>query len=114
MTAVISEGSVIFIPFLKIILICLTELRPKFIVFLQRHIKSIQQFAQLKHDDRRQILRNLLDEEYEDVMKMVGKMPYIDFRVRSEGERQKLCKKFCEAQLVKRAVMSTCTLLCLQ
>lgn len=57
-------------------------------MFLQRHIKSIQQFAQLKHEERRQILRNLSDEQYEDVMKVIGKMPYIDFQVRSEGEHQ--------------------------
>lgn len=57
-------------------------------MFLQRHIKSIQQFAQLKHEDRRQILRNLSDDQYEDVMKVVGKMPYIDLQVRSEGEHQ--------------------------
>ncbi|XP_069688937.1 translocation protein SEC63 homolog isoform X2 [Periplaneta americana] len=50
----------------------------------KRHIKSIQQFAQLKNDERRKILRFLSDEQYEDIMKVVGKMPCIDFQVRSE------------------------------
>lgn len=45
----------------------------------------MQQFAQLKGEDRRAILRNLSDEEYENVMKVLGRMPYIDFQVRSEG-----------------------------
>lgn len=49
-------------------------------------MKSIQQFAQLKNEDRRSILRFLTDEQYMDVMKIVGRMPLIDFQVRSEGE----------------------------
>jgi len=36
------------------------------------------------------MLRNLSDEQYEDVMKVIGKMPYVDFQVRSEGECQHL------------------------
>lgn len=52
---------------------------------LQRQIKSLQQFAQLKGDDRRNVLRNLTNEEYDDVMKVLGNMPYMDFQVRCEG-----------------------------
>lgn len=54
-------------------------------VFSQRQIKSLQQFAQLKGEERRLILRNLSDNQYEDIMKILGNMPYIDFKVRSEG-----------------------------
>lgn len=56
----------------------------KYFSHKKRPIKSIQQFAQLKSDERRQILRNLTDEQYQDIMKVVGKMPYIDFQVQSE------------------------------
>ena len=52
---------------------------------MQRQIKSLQQFAQLKGEERRTILRSLSDEEYNDVIKVLGKMPYIDFQVRCEG-----------------------------
>ncbi|XP_049794094.1 translocation protein SEC63 homolog [Schistocerca serialis cubense] len=56
----------------------------KYFVNKKRYIKTIQQFAQLKHEERRSILRNLSDEQYHDVMKVAGKMPYIEFKVRSE------------------------------
>lgn len=56
----------------------------KYFMSKKRHVKSIQQFAQLKNEDRRSILRFLTDEQYMDVMKVVGKMPLIDFQVRSE------------------------------
>jgi preprotein translocase subunit Sec63 len=64
--------------------------KTRIVLFSQRHIKSIQQFVQLKHAERRHILRNLSDEQYEDVMNVIGKMPHIDFQVRSEGEQQQL------------------------
>lgn len=57
----------------------------------KRKIKTLQQLAQLKGDERRQILRNLTDEQYEDVMRVLGNMPYVDFKVQSEG---KLIYKF--------------------
>ncbi|XP_008557153.1 translocation protein SEC63 homolog [Microplitis demolitor] len=50
----------------------------------KRKIKTLQQLAQLKGDERRQILRNLTDEQYEDVMRVLGNMPYVDFKVQSE------------------------------
>ena len=53
---------------------------------LQRHIKSIHQFAQMKDDDRRSILRFLSDEQYADVLKVMGQMPLIKFNVKSEGK----------------------------
>lgn len=59
-------------------------------IILQRPVKTIQQFAQLKHEDRRSILRFLDDDQYEDVMKVVGRMPLIDFSVRCEGTSYRL------------------------
>ncbi|XP_014288727.1 translocation protein SEC63 homolog [Halyomorpha halys] len=56
----------------------------KYFINKKRYVKTIQQLVQLKSEDRRNILRFLNDEEYEDVMKVVGKMPLIDFQVRSE------------------------------
>ena len=51
----------------------------------QRQIKSLQQLAQLKGEDRRQLLRNLTENEYNNVMKVLGSMPFVEFKVRSEG-----------------------------
>ncbi|KAJ8913550.1 hypothetical protein NQ315_017101 [Exocentrus adspersus] len=50
----------------------------------RRQIKSLQQFAQLKGEERRNLLRNLTDDEYENVMKVLGKMPYVDFQIQVE------------------------------
>jgi translocation protein SEC63 len=58
----------------------------KYFLNKKKSIKSLQQFAQLKGEERRSILRNLNDEEYDDVMKVLGNMPYIDFQVKYEGE----------------------------
>ncbi|XP_033159089.1 translocation protein SEC63 homolog [Drosophila mauritiana] len=50
----------------------------------KRHVKNLQQFAQLKADESRQLLKNLSDFEYENTMKVLGKMPLIDFSIRCE------------------------------
>lgn len=57
----------------------------KYFISKKRQIKSLQQYAQLKGEDRRALLRSLSDEEYENVMKVLGKMPYIDFQITVEG-----------------------------
>lgn len=44
-------------------------------------IKSLQQLAQMKSEDRRQLLRCFNDDQYNDIMKSLGSMPYIDFQV---------------------------------
>ncbi|GAB1861954.1 Translocation protein SEC63-like protein [Camponotus japonicus] len=62
----------------------ITEENLKYFHAKKRQIKSLQQFAQLKGEERRLILRNLSDSQYEDVIKVLGNMPYIDFKVRSE------------------------------
>lgn len=50
----------------------------------KKNIKTLQQLAQLNSDARRQILRMLTDDQYEDVMRVLGNMPYVDFKVQSE------------------------------
>lgn len=52
----------------------------------KRHIKNLQQFAQLKPDESRHILKHLSDFEYEQVMRVLGRMPSIDFSIRCEGK----------------------------
>lgn len=58
----------------------------KYFMSKKRHIKSLQQYAQLKGEDRRSLLRSLSDEEYENVMKVLGRMPYITFDINVEGK----------------------------
>lgn len=60
----------------------------KYFMSKKRQIKSLQQYAQLKGEDRRSLLRSLSDEEYENVMKVLGRMPYIDFQIQVEGKQQ--------------------------
>lgn len=59
----------------------------------KRHIKNLQQFAQLKPDESRHILKHLSDFEYEQVMRVLGKMPLIDFSIRCEGMQHHLIHK---------------------
>ncbi|KAF7270058.1 translocation protein Sec63 [Rhynchophorus ferrugineus] len=56
----------------------------KYFMSKKRQIKTLQQYAQLKGEDRRAILRSLSDDEYEDVMKVLGKMPFVDFQITVE------------------------------
>jgi translocation protein SEC63 len=62
----------------------LTEDHLKYFVNKKRYIKSVQQFAKLSSDESRSLLRDLTDLEYENVMKVMGKMPLIDFSIRCE------------------------------
>ncbi|KAH8302240.1 hypothetical protein KR044_004268 [Drosophila immigrans] len=50
----------------------------------KRHVKNLQQFAQLKPEESRVLLKNLSDFEYENIMRVLGKMPLIDFSIRCE------------------------------
>lgn len=50
----------------------------------KRHVKNLQQFAQLKPEESRMLLKNLTDFEYENIMRVLGKMPLIDFSIRCE------------------------------
>lgn len=53
-------------------------------IMKKKHVKNLQQFAQLKPEESRQLLKNLSDFEYDNVMKVLGKMPLIDFSIRCE------------------------------
>lgn len=57
----------------------------KYFMSKKRQIKTLQQYAQLKVEERRNLLRNLSDDEYENVMRVLGKMPFIDFQIQVEG-----------------------------
>jgi len=50
----------------------------------KKRVRSIQHLAQLKNEDRRSTLKFLSDSQYEDLVKVLGRMPYIDFKVRCE------------------------------
>ncbi|CAG9771193.1 unnamed protein product [Ceutorhynchus assimilis] len=56
----------------------------KYFMSKKRQIKTLQQYAQLKSEDRRALLRSLSDDEYENVMKVLGKMPHLDFQITVE------------------------------
>ncbi|XP_023951049.1 translocation protein SEC63 homolog [Bicyclus anynana] len=56
----------------------------KYFTNRKKHIKSLLQLAQLSGDERRQVLRFLNDKQYDDVMKVLGNMPYIHFQVNTE------------------------------
>ncbi|XP_072940278.1 translocation protein SEC63 homolog [Epargyreus clarus] len=62
----------------------ITEDHLKHFTNRKKHIKSLLQLAQLSGEERRQVLRFLNDQQYEDVMKVLGNMPYIHFQVNTE------------------------------
>jgi translocation protein SEC63 len=49
----------------------------------KRNILNIRQFVATKDSDRRSILRNLTDEQYDDIMKVCEIMPYVRMTVKS-------------------------------
>lgn len=59
----------------------------KYFMSKKRQIRTLQQYAQLKSEERRNLLKSLSDDEYENVMKVLGKMPYIDFQTQVEGNK---------------------------
>lgn len=62
----------------------LTDEHLRYFQTKKRHIKTLQQFAQLPSDDRRAVVKNLNDTEYENLLKVLGQMPLIDFSHRCE------------------------------
>merc|ERR1711962_640203 len=50
----------------------------------KRNIKSLKQFAQMKEEDRRSLLRSISDEQYKDVIKVLGMMPSLSMNVTTE------------------------------
>lgn len=55
----------------------------KHFVGKKRNILNIRQFVATKDSDRRSILRNLTDEQYDDIMKVCEIMPYVRMNVKS-------------------------------
>lgn len=62
----------------------LTEDNLKYFQTKKRYIKSLQQFAKLPPEESRALLRNLTEEEYDNVIKVLSRMPLIDFSIRCE------------------------------
>lgn len=62
----------------------ITDDHLKYFVSRKKPVKSLLQLAQLSSEDRRQVLRFLNDKQYEDVVKVLGNMPYIHFQVNTE------------------------------
>jgi translocation protein SEC63 len=76
-----------------------TEDHLRYFVTKKRHIRSLQQFAQLPAEESRALLRNFSDYEYENVMRVLGNMPLIDFSIRCEGK----IKEFMQfLQIIKK------------
>ncbi|RWS01622.1 Translocation protein SEC63-like protein [Dinothrombium tinctorium] len=50
----------------------------------RRNVRSIKQLASMKDEERRSILRNLSDEQYEDIINVLGNMPLLEVDVKSE------------------------------
>ena len=44
----------------------------------------MEQLARLKEEDRRSVLHHLSDEQYQNVIKVLGSMPYIDMDIKYE------------------------------
>ena len=63
-----------------------TEDMQKYFMSKKRSVSSIQQFCEMKEEDRRQLLKILSDDQYTDVMNVCSNMPLIDFKVQIEGK----------------------------
>ncbi|XP_005098508.1 translocation protein SEC63 homolog isoform X2 [Aplysia californica] len=50
----------------------------------KRDIRHIRDFVNMNHDDRRNMLRTLSDQEYKDVMTVCSQLPYLEMKVRTE------------------------------
>ena len=50
----------------------------------RRNIKTLQQLAKMKDEDRRSLLRQLSDEQYKDVIRVLAMMPVLDVTITTE------------------------------
>merc|ERR1712113_882759 len=50
----------------------------------RRNIKTLQQVAELKDEERRSLLRKLTDEEYKDVIRVLASYPILDVTITTE------------------------------
>lgn len=62
----------------------ITEDMLRYFINRRRNIRNMQQLASLPAEDRRQMLARLSDEQYSDLMNVLGQMPLLDVDVRSE------------------------------
>lgn len=56
----------------------------RYFVNRRRNVRNMQQLASLPNEDRRQMLARLSDEQYCDLLNVLGRMPLLDVDVRSE------------------------------
>jgi len=56
----------------------------KYFCSKRRNIKTLKGVAQMNEENRRSLLRSLTDEQYRDVVKVLGLMPVIEMDVRTE------------------------------
>lgn len=63
----------------------ITEDMQKYFMSKKRQISTVQQFCQMKDEERRNLLKVLSEDQYKDVMKVCASMPLIDFKVTCEG-----------------------------
>lgn len=63
----------------------ITEENLKYFKGRKKHVQTLPQLAQMPGDERRQLLRGLTDEQYDDIIKVLSNMPYIYFEVNTEG-----------------------------
>uniref|UniRef100_A0AAG5DHI1 J domain-containing protein n=1 Tax=Anopheles atroparvus TaxID=41427 RepID=A0AAG5DHI1_ANOAO len=50
----------------------------------KHNVRNLQQLAQMKQEQRRSAMRHLTDEQYGNVVKVLGRMPLIDFNMKCE------------------------------
>lgn len=54
----------------------------------KRNIFNIRQFVATDHEERRSILRNLSDEQYDDVMRVCSNYPYVEIDAKIQSNRE--------------------------
>lgn len=62
----------------------ITEDNLRYFTTKKRNIRNITTFAQMRNEDRRDMLRSLSQEQYEDIMIVLGNMPLLDVDTRTE------------------------------
>lgn len=56
----------------------------RFFITRKRNIRHIKEFASMKDEERRQMLRGLTDGEYRNIVTVVAGLPYVEMTIRSE------------------------------
>jgi len=55
------------------------------LLFPQRNINTIEQFAAMKEMERRLLVRSLSDEEYLDILAVCSTFPHVDITAETQG-----------------------------